>query len=177
MSITFSELKPTGMSFRDIESFAEQIAKQYDFQGPACSVTALAEKLGGKVVLSQDRTMQELMESGSLQVEGPGKFTIVLSPFTGELRNNFTVAHELGHYFLHSGYPDDIQAIHAPRYGTDRVEQEANRFAVGLLMPRDEFISMATQFDNNPIKLAGYFRVSPNAASVRLKSLGLVEDK
>lgn len=173
----FTILQPVAMTFREIESCAEEIARQFGYDRTQISVSDFARRLGADIRISDDRTMKELAESGSLKVRGLGDFTIILASFTGELRNNFTIGHELGHYFLHSGYPDNVKPIYAPRLGTDRVEQQANRFAAGLLMPRDEFIEMAAELNNSPVRLAGYFRVSPVAAEARLKSLGLVENK
>lgn len=58
---------------------------------------------------------------------------------------NFSVAHELGHFYL----PGHVEAVipgesgmHTSRAGftsTDRYEMEADRFAAGLLMPRHLF--------------------------------------
>ena len=62
----------------------------------------------------------------------------------------FSVAHELGHYFL-PGHPDavlnghGIHHSHAGFRSADRYEIEADRFAAGLLMPRHLFApAMAT---------------------------------
>ncbi len=57
---------------------------------------------------------------------------------------NFSVAHELGHYFL-PGHIDAVLAdgdVHESRAGfaaKDRYELEADHFAAGLLMPRSLF--------------------------------------
>ena len=58
---------------------------------------------------------------------------------------NFSVAHELGHYFL-PGHADAVitgdTGSHASRAGyssSDKYEVEADRFAAGLLMPRHLF--------------------------------------
>jgi Zn-dependent peptidase ImmA (M78 family) len=55
---------------------------------------------------------------------------------------NFSVAHELGHYFL-PGHPDAVidsaNGAHTSRAGyssTDPYEMQADRFAAGFLMPR-----------------------------------------
>lgn len=47
---------------------------------------------------------------------------------------NFTLAHELGHWFLHKGVSisDDDRVL---GYSSDKVEQEANQFASELLYP------------------------------------------
>jgi len=58
---------------------------------------------------------------------------------------NFSIAHELGHYFL-EGHVDAVLRhgdVHQSRAGSfssdDRYEQEADHFAVELLMPEDLF--------------------------------------
>ena len=65
----------------------------------------------------------------------------------------FTVAHELGHYFI-PGHPEAIfpngDGTHTSRAGTpgdDRYEQEADGFASGLLMPRALFVSEMRKLD------------------------------
>lgn len=58
----------------------------------------------------------------------------------------FTVAHELGHYFI-PGHPQalfgDGDGIHESRAlgSGDQLEQEADGFASALLMPRRQFIA------------------------------------
>jgi Zn-dependent peptidase ImmA (M78 family) len=58
---------------------------------------------------------------------------------------NYSVGHELGHYFL-PGHADAVikgdRGVHESRAGfasKDRYEMEADRFAAGLLMPRHLF--------------------------------------
>lgn len=65
----------------------------------------------------------------------------------------FTVAHELGHYFI-PGHPDalflDGDGIHASRAlnpSGDRYEKEADGFASGLLMPRESFIAAMRELE------------------------------
>lgn len=60
---------------------------------------------------------------------------------------NFTLAHELGHWFLHKGVSisDDDGVL---GYSSDKVEQEANEFAGELLYPEELLMqdySFATQ--------------------------------
>lgn len=59
-------------------------------------------------------------------------------------RINFTLGHEFGHYLLHRlVYPDGIECGDQDMVRWDseyaQVEQQANEFAVGLLMPLDDF--------------------------------------
>lgn len=64
----------------------------------------------------------------------------------------FTVAHELGHYFI-PGHPEALfgngDGVHESRaFGaSDRHEQEADGFASALLMPRKLFVSAMRELD------------------------------
>jgi Zn-dependent peptidase ImmA (M78 family) len=57
---------------------------------------------------------------------------------------NFSIAHELGHYFLEGHVdavigPDGVHRSHAGFSSDDRYELEAEHFAAALLMP-DDFV-------------------------------------
>jgi len=104
-------------------------------------------------------------------------------------RQNFTAAHELGHFLLH-----DFDAVHVDRQfkvwlrseassqGTDLEEQEANLFAAEFLMPatflkRDVVrIGAFDMLDEEVIvRLAEKYGVSAQAMTFRLTYLGYVE--
>jgi Zn-dependent peptidase ImmA (M78 family) len=70
----------------------------------------------------------------------------------------FTIAHELGHYFL-EGHPEEVQKvapIHVSRagftQGDSSIELEADHFASGLLMPTR---LVRGALDRGPVGLAG----------------------
>lgn len=76
---------------------------------------------------------------------GPGRFYLFYAvedpPSRPEGRVRFSVAHELGHYYLHQ---DRLRAghFHASQAGfvnARDVEREADLFAAALLMPKQEF--------------------------------------
>lgn len=96
-------------------------------------------------------------------------FVIFLPKGSSRGRENFTIAHELGHFFLHR----DNGETSFSRQGSNRKEWEANWFAAELLMPKQEFIEAARQNDYNAQSLALHFGVSNSAAKVRAISLGL----
>lgn len=88
---------------------------------------------------------------------------------------NFSVAHELGHYFL-PGHVDAVLAdgdVHESRAGFasgDRYEMEADHFAATLLMPRMPFMSaMRTAGEGFPAieQLAEQCRTSLTATAIR----------
>ena len=98
-------------------------------------------------------------------------------------RKRFTIAHELGHHFLHLledgefidgeadlfRMPNEDQEVVTPE---KRREIQANMFAAALLMPetsvKEEWPSVATVEG-----MARRFNVSETAMKIRLKSLGL----
>ncbi|MGY3233371.1 Zn-dependent peptidase ImmA (M78 family) [Bradyrhizobium sp. USDA 4448] len=87
-------------------------------------------------------------------------------------RQRFTLAHELGHYFLHrdAGEFTD-RALFRREAQFDRRESEANSFASKLLMPETEFRTVVTRRANLD-ELARYFGVSSAAAKFRAEALG-----
>jgi len=116
------------------------------------------------------------------------KFIITLNEnILNNERKKFTLAHELGHLFIHMGFlnPNQWQKENEfidstfYRQGYSREEYEANEFAAALLMPADEFIKKAREFSVgnkcNINKLANYFGVSSEAALTRGKWLGVFE--
>lgn len=93
-------------------------------------------------------------------------------------KHNFTLSHELGHYFLKHTPSYEMDGLRGFRctakdMESDRntQEYEANRFASALLMPEDQFyISMVgSMLDYTLIgNLARQFRVSKHACCNRL---------
>ena len=87
----------------------------------------------------------------------------------------YSVAHELGHYFL-PGHPEavfDARGIHESRaqfVSKDRYEMEADGFAAGLLMPRHLFspaLERAGQGLAAVEGLAGLCKTSLHATGIR----------
>lgn len=109
-------------------------------------------------------------------------------------RQRFTIAHELGHYFLHDyeGVHFDSKTTGLRMYlrneksttGTDLEEREANLFAAELLMPesllRDDLAEVEAVYlidDNDETirNLAEQYGVSVRALTYRLANLGYIE--
>lgn len=93
-------------------------------------------------------------------------------------RQVFTVAHELGHYYLHPDkasetfYRGQSPEVLSPE--VQQEEQEANWFAASLLMPKPLVQAIWPLLGNNTAELAKRFSVSSSAASYRLHNLGYV---
>lgn len=90
-------------------------------------------------------------------------------------RKAFTIAHELGHYFLHDKKQDDVfyrtQILNLTDE-TKKEEQEANWFAAALLIPERE-LRHYYGITKDLGELATVFGVSSTAVYYRLRNLGL----
>jgi len=97
---------------------------------------------------------------------------IVVNSRQPSTRQRFTVAHELGHYYL--GHE---RSSFAEPGGSSRQERDAERFAARLLMPaawvRRYWKTYGANPENRVAILAALFEVSRAALRVRLKELGL----
>lgn len=90
-------------------------------------------------------------------------------------RQFFTVAHELGHFFLHKKTQDVFyrkQAIEFNGEGTLE-EKEANWFAASLLMPKELILKVWGERQSVDY-IAAKFGVSRTAAFWRLKNLKVI---
>lgn len=103
--------------------------------------------------------------------------TIGVSKTDPLVRQIFTIAHEMGHYFLHEKKSREVfYRLEALNFEQEdkQEEQEANWFAASLLMPRElteQYWSVVRDID----QLAAIFRVSRSAMTFRLKNLGLID--
>ncbi len=158
-----------------INSITEDIRQVLGIQGPIQNMDDVVYKLGGTI---QD---DFLCSDGTVSKEGR-TFKIQVSPFQSQKRRRFTIAHELGHLFLHMGYLIDKELWDEQedniyhRSGSSEQEYQANEFAAAFLMPQDEYLKVMDENTINnrvdTLKIADYFNVSIEAASNRGKFLG-----
>jgi hypothetical protein len=158
--------EPCGWSRSKVQDFASEVASKLGYR-PGDSLEPIVGNLGGEIEIAPDEVGAS---TGSIVVAGPGKFTIFLSPYSGQMRDRFTIAHEIGHYVLHSQLGK--KPVTVLRDGTGRLEWEANWFAAGFLMPEKEFRSLVRK-GYGEASLAVHFGVSEAAVSVRRSSMAL----
>lgn len=159
---------PTGATKHDVEAFAASLAKKWG-RTPGIPVQETVKRLGGEVVY---RDTDESPDGGYVVVHGKQDFGVVLSTWTSPRRDQFTLAHELGHYALHSKF--GARPVFAARTGSGRSEWEANWFAASFLMPELEFKAAANENGASIHILAAKFGVSTAAVEIRKNSLGIV---
>lgn len=168
---TAVEAPRSRLSYTAIASYAEQIACENGVtdQTGRVDVHALLAKLGGNIEI-EDR-----MES--LNVRDDRDFTVYLPTHTSRLRDRFTIAHELGHYFLHYRAPEQHlvgeRTSKFTRLGRNVAETQANVFASNLLMPAAQFQAVFRELGQDLVAVAKRFGVSYPAAKVRAEYLGL----
>ncbi|MCB1087911.1 MAG: ImmA/IrrE family metallo-endopeptidase, partial [Verrucomicrobiae bacterium] len=155
----------TGWTKQSIDDFAAKVAEELDYQ-PGTSLKPLIEKIGGKIVLGP---VPDTGTTGYIEVKGPAQFTIALSPLPGDYRNRFTIAHELGHYILHSKI--GAVPLFATRQAGSRAEWEANWFAAAFLMPANAFVDAWRESNGSIGRLINRFNVSGGAVEIRQKTL------
>lgn len=162
-----------------INNLADMIRTTCQLPVPV-DVDEAVSRLNGRIVTSEDPEFEAKIEK-----ENRG-FVITLSDQAHRNRRRFSVAHEMGHLFLHMGYLVDEEKWGSVgtytdsvyyRYGYNTEEYEAHEFAAAFLMPRSEFIQVANQHrsgDSYQIgPIAEHFKVSVDAAKNRGRWLGL----
>jgi hypothetical protein len=169
---------PAQASKAKIHQFAEEVALRLGVR-PGDPLEPVVAELGGRIVYKNP-----ISEDGppeSIRVRSVSDFTIFLPTMTSPERDRFTIAHELGHFFLH--YP----IIQSTRPGAEmkatrwidekdpaqqRAEWEANWFAAAFLMPEKAFReAWSARASSGTAALR--FGVSRQAAEVRASTLGL----
>lgn len=166
-----------------IENLAESLLRENNSFVPGFKLRTLAEKLGVRLI-------EEEMESnisGYSAIKDKQK-VIAINTSQSKPRQRFTIAHELGHLFLHDfnefNFNQDQKTFYRNNVsssGMDSFEIEANYFAACLLMPKsliEESLaeaSKSTMVDESTLEdLASKFNVSIQAMSIRLSTLGII---
>lgn len=177
-SATYQPPIPTKLTKARVYTFAERVAGRLDFE-PGDSIKSLVAQLGGKLEYRlRSEVAGRLPES--IVVEALDDFTIYVPSTTSSVRDQFTIAHELGHLFLH--YPLVAkcfpgQGMKATRHVDDadtdlqRAEWEANWFAAGFLMPQELFKDKLELYNRNLTRVASFFGVSERAAEIRAQTV------
>jgi len=159
--------KPLDAPAEEIFGFAESIADILKLT-PECDLVDVVKNLGGNIeVLSLDRNRKK----ASITVKH-GSFTIRLNPFLSPLQKRMSIAHELGHWFLHSNLGKEaIEACHSMEAENRVAENEAHLFAYGLLIPTKKLKEFVAKFGDDSTRVAAHFLVPEPIARQRILSL------
>lgn len=157
-------------SKKDIQEYAEHLAIELNYNYK--NLNQIIDDIGAEIDFVNPLSDENDFNGSMLVNKDLKTIKISLSNLTGELRNNFTIAHELGHLYLHARNIDK-EIIEFNRYGTGRLEWEANWFAAAFLMPEEKFKRKYYSFNMDNYELSLYFNVSESAVKTRKKDLKL----
>jgi Zn-dependent peptidase ImmA (M78 family) len=170
---------------KQIRKLAEKLLAEHHVRSAPISAASIAKAHGAEVQLQSAK--DDL--SGFLYRDRETKHAVIGVNANHHVnRQNFTAAHELGHFLLH-----DFDDIHVDRgfkvwlrsksssQGVDVEEMEANLFAAELLMP-EQFLAKDVErlealdlLDEGLVaKLAETYKVSIQAMTFRLAYLGYI---
>jgi Zn-dependent peptidase ImmA (M78 family) len=163
----------------------EKLAEELGGQTVPVDVVRIAKTLGLRVVPAD-------LGAGvsGLLVTGEEDKCICVQKTDTSTRRRFTIAHEIGHYYLKHQFKDGTH-VHVDRghlisqrstrssEGVDPIEVEANQFAACLLMPSGTVRTEVAKIDGPLLdqhveKLAETFEVSEQAMTIRLTNLRLL---
>ncbi|CAK1941526.1 HTH-type transcriptional regulator / antitoxin HigA [Vibrio crassostreae] len=105
--------------------------------------------------------------SGRLHHDG-NRWIINVNSLHHQRRQRFTIAHELGHYFLHRNSQEKYEdaTFHRGKQYSLK-ELEADNFAGALLMPKAEFKDFVRSYSNKIDDIAEHFGTSSVAIKKR----------
>jgi Zn-dependent peptidase ImmA (M78 family) len=167
--------------------------KNFEVKAPV-DVDEIAAKLDIKV--EEDFSLEIRDIVGEIFIK-EGNTTVRINPIKNSYapRRRFTLAHEIGHFCLHSsklttGFIDSVKTMSRTESYWDSRESEANNFAAQLLMPKSLIINEGQQYIDSYKKITGKqgissdlfieamadkFEVSSKAMEYRLKNIGILK--
>lgn len=153
--VIFSKLSP-----EDIIELAKNFAERFQFKAGQ-SLHSIVARLGGQI---RHVAPHAINDKARLQLTSNSDtvFTIYISSLLSPLQERFAIAHELGHYVLHSVFGKNRDIFTQENYNNANwMELEANLFAEAFLMPKEE----VKNFDSL-VELASYFKVPISVAKL-----------
>lgn len=165
----------------EIRLLADTVRESLDL-GVPIDVEMAVQRLGGEVI----RSARVDPDVEAKVARAGERFKIFIQKGKPEARQRFSIAHELGHLFLHMGYlidpdrwseSDEYRDSVYYRFGHGIEEEEANEFAAAFLMPEDEFRGITARLlSRGPDavdEIARHFATSRDATVVRGNVLGI----
>lgn len=152
-----------------VYGYGETVARNVKWS-PDLDLHSLIRCIGGTIHhidYADFRRYRDVFED-SIYVRSDKDFDLILPAYATSAENRYTIAHELGHYVLHS----HEGMCYARRNGSTPIEIEADCFAMGFLMPSDYFRKAMQKFATSQ-ELSIFFLVPIEAVEKRKKSLGL----
>lgn len=149
----------------------EALLKRHGMIEPSIDVIGLAQAVDVPVFFFPND--ERYKGTDGLLVVHNGKARIFVNAEKSKVRQRFTVAHELGHLFLHNNGENSVSFRNDGVLNTlpydPKKEREANDFAARLLMPEQLIRAYAHML--KPEEMSLYFDVSSPAMKYRLSNI------
>lgn len=174
------------MRTQDIEAKAQKVLEDAKATALPIDLTKVAK--GNGITISEAPSKSD--ELSGLLLKSEKKTLVGVNAFHHSNRKRFTIAHELGHYFLHETgdtFVDENSNLELLVKFRDnsapfsQEEREANSFAAALLMPAESvkkhFNGLLDVIDDTAEiikKLSDKYEVSYDAMMYRLINLNLI---
>ena len=165
-----------------IENKSIELLNEFGLFKVPVNVVKLTRKMG---ITIEEQDLDDDV-SGFL-VRKDGADIIGINKYHPDVRQRFTISHEIGHYKLHVETPLFVDYYKGSKLnrkatgGSLLMEKQANRFAACLLMPRKLVLEEISKLDEEMeyesklYSLSKKFEVSTAAMDYRLKALGLYD--
>ncbi len=158
----------------ELEEITTNILVQYDMLKTPVDVVEIANQL--EIEIYETKLKNEI--SGAIRYDkNSKKFEIMINESNSPRRKRFTIAHELGHYFLHKQYLEDgsmhIDVLY--RNSENKLDEQRIDYFAGALLMNKILVEKFSQITDSVTELAEIFDVSESAMIVRLNILGLLK--
>ena len=158
---------------------AKELIQKYTITSAPVDVESICCEEGIRIISMDMHEIEDIAKkpsAGAIQKHPQFGYTILVNESDIAVRQRFTIAHELGHFFLHMDKDaQENKIITSFRMDSSPKERQANAFAANLLMPeslvRQEHARMVIPVSDS---LADIFRVSKQAMRFRLDELELL---
>lgn len=165
------------LELSDIEEIALKVRESIGYDdAPIENMVEFSELLGISVINNNSFSEKVDAFSSSYTIRDNEYFMVSIPTEVTFFRQQFSLAHEIGHWILHEG-------INPQKYEKEEyklMEQDANNFASCLLMPADRFAkdvkNIGTHF-NGFLVLKKRWNVSIASMIMRTYQLGLIDSK
>lgn len=171
---------------KQVRRLAEQIREALKLSVPV-DIEKAVMLLGGRI--NRPSLEDGTPEASVKRIENSApelQFEINVQDGSSDQRYRFSVAHEIGHLFLHMGFlteawdqADEYKDSVMYRFGYSTEEIEAHEFAGAFLIPEGEFKArIDIEAEGGRVNLeaiADHFNVSKPAARARGRYLGILD--
>ncbi len=176
------------MEIKECRDLAEKIVSEFNPEGLSpFPYQKIEEKYQDLMILLSDIGDSNISGAITYNKES-SEFTILINKNKSPTRQYFTIAHELGHYFLHKDILKEEEVLvdsdsilegrtlfRLDTAKSNLIETEANNFGASLIMPENQ-VYKAWEELKNIEECAKVFNVSVLAMTIRLAKLKLISE-